>query len=446
MAATACMATCKPEARTSVVADAHVQALPRPRLVFREAPVGSGPTANRWVGTADVEIRGFADAEQGDAGVELVAAAGSEVRAEPAVRLDFPQANRVTLEVHAAGASPAHPVEIELGFHDEVHRNRFWRVVRLETDAWQRIEVELPFLRYDRGLLPAWEQVTALGFTFRTDARLRVRSIELWQDRPDASPYLGAGELRGLFAAPEAVRTQERGAFVVMTDAPKLDLDAVLAALVEMHARVSTYFPGLRTPERPVPLLVFADDASYRAFWTAFAGRMGSRARPLAEDEGYTWLGIATAGYGEAYGAVRPVYVHEASHALLERSLGLDAQRSWLFEGVGNHEQIHVSQQDLASVYRGGLAYANAKTPLWELVAGDGIPTSRYWQATLLFEWFLADPGRRVALMHALEDMQTRGSADLRPLLEPHFGLDMPRFSAAFWAWAWARYARGPGT
>jgi hypothetical protein len=80
------------------------------------------------------------------------------------------------------------------------------------------------------------------------------------------------------------------------------------------------------------------------------------------------------------------------------------------------------------------------------LISGAPIPTSRYWQATLLLEWLLADPGRTAGLASAMEDMRLRGSADLGPLMERHFGIDLPEFSAAFWGWAWSTYARSPGT
>jgi hypothetical protein len=231
----------------------------------------------------------------------------------------------------------------------------------------------------------------------------------------------------------------------VLTDARELDVDAVLVALDQMHVRTVARFPGLTLPEQSVPLLVFGSETAYRKFWAGFSADMGSRARPLAEDEGYTWLGVATAWYSNAYGAVRPVYVHEASHALIERALGLDAQRSWLFEGLGNVAQLDVSGQDIASVYRQGLMRSGVKMPVFEMLSGGAIPTTRYWQATLLMQFLLADAGRTHALAGALQDMRAAGSADLRPHLERHFGMDVPRFSAAFWAWAWSEFARGPG-
>ena len=110
-----------------------------------------------------------------------------------------------------------------------------------------------------------------------------------------------------------------------------------------------------------------------------------------------------------------------------------------------NVAQLDVSGQDIASVYRQGLVRSGAKMPVFEMLAGGAIPTGRYWQATLLVQFLLADAGRTHALAAALHDMRAMGSADLRPHLERHFGMDVPRFSAAFWSWAWAEYARGPG-
>ncbi len=414
------------------------------RLVFCEAVVGRDETAERWLSSPEVEVRGFVTAD-GDAGVQLNATAGGTVRAMPEPRPDFATGNRVRLELAVENASPDAPVQIELSFYDDTQHNRWWRLVSIDDPSWETLEIDLPYLRYDRGTLPRWEDVVAWGMTFRTDAQVRIRSFQLWQDDDASGPYLGPEQLRQAFADPDRVRVQQRGAFTLLTDAPALDTDAVLSALVDMHARTQARFPGLGTPEQTVPLLVFGSERAYRKFWAEFSGKLGSRARPLAEDDGYTWLGVATAWYSDEYGPVRPVYVHEASHALVERALGLDAQRSWLFEGLGNVAQLDVSGQDIASVYRQGLVRSGVKMPVFEMVSGGAIPTTRYWQATLLVQFLLADPGRTHALANALQDMRAVGSADLRPHLERHFGMDVPRFSAAFWAWAWAEFARGPG-
>jgi hypothetical protein len=412
------------------------------RLVLRENPVGATETERRWDADERVSVTGWAD-EEGHAGVQLTALSGGSARAEPLSRPDFTTINRARISMRALGANAREPAVMEITFHDAKTGGRFWKVEELTDEQWREIDVELPMLRYDRGTMPSWADVNAWGFGFRTATDLQVRSFELWQDGPLPAPHLSVDRLRGFFGDPAGVRQAKAGAFVVLTDHPELDLDAVLDALVAMQRHTEQLFVDLEIPSRPVPLLVFSTEQNYRDFWERYASAVGSRARPLPEDHGYTWQGVATAWFSDAYGPVRPLNVHEASHALLERALRLDAQRSWLFEGLGNLEQLEVSKQDIAVVYRDALARSDVKMPLSELLDGTPIPTSRYWQATLFVEWLLADTNRRAALADAVTDMRRAGTVDLRPHLERHFGMDLPRISASFWSWAWLTYSRG---
>lgn len=409
------------------------------RLLYCEAPVGQEETGQRWSTSADAVVSGFLT-EGGDAGVEISAGAGSTVRADPRSRPDYDHASRVLIHLAVENAAKNHPVEIEVSFFDDLRVNRFWKVVRVTDPGWQTLEIDLPFLRYDRGRLPRWNDVRAWGMTFRDDAHVRIRSIELWQDDDQPTPALGVHALRPLFDEPSVVRTFEREGFAVMTDAPELRGEEVLDALVAMKHRMAARFDRVPQLDGEVPLLIFATDDGYRRFWKRVAERTGSSVAPLPQDAGYTWLGVATTGYSDEYGAVRPVYVHEASHALVERALGIDAHRSWLFEGLANIDQLEVSKQEMKSLYRKGLTRPGVKMPVFELVSGRPIPTTRYWQATLMMQFLLDDPKRRRALNEALADMRVEGSADLRPWLLRHFGEDMPRFSASFWRWAWTTY------
>jgi hypothetical protein len=137
---------------------------------------------------------------------------------------------------------------------------------------------------------------------------------------------------------------------------------------------------------------------------------------------------------------VRPTYVHEAHHAVLERAWDLAAQRSWLFEGLAVLEQLQWSQQDLAPVYRRGLRRADAMSHLRELLDGRPIATERYWQATLFVRWLLADPGRTAALDAAMVEMAARGSTELAPLAPRDFGSDLRALGREFWSWAWVSF------
>jgi len=390
---------------------------------------------------AEVESNDWSDTDGEGHAFHRVAHAGESIRMALPGGGVLRHADRVVVDLRAPFASDRTPLEFEIAFYDDAQRNRWWRSVRLADSDWQSIEISLPYLRYDRGAVPLWENVTSWGVTVRSGAEVHVGAIEAWRDSPEGDAYLGPEELVDSFPHPERVREASEGAFVVLTDAPDLELEPVLDALVQMQERVAERFPELSVPDGSVPLLVFSSSIAYRSFWSAFNIRAGTSAKPLPEDQGYTWLGIATASYSDAYGPVRPIYVHEASHALLERGLGVDAQRSWLFEGLGNLEQLQVSGQDISAVYRAGLASAFAKAPVQEMVAGRPISTDHYWQATLLLEWLLSDPQRAEALSECLVDMRFAGSVDLRPLIEHHFGFDTARFAAEFWRWARDHYA-----
>lgn len=412
------------------------------RMVFHETLGGDTGSSGLWL-ASDVELG--QPAEEDESGVTLAAGAGGSVRSLSMSSPRFSGADRALVEIEAPTASPDTPLQFELSFYDDVRGNRYWTLVTLDDPGPQTLEVSLASLRYDRGIVPRWDDVSTWGMVFRTQGDLRVNSFELWNDEP-AAPPSEVEWLRERFDDPAAVRVDRRRGFVLMTDAPDLQTDTVLDALIEMEDRTRARLPGLPKTESEIPLLVFADEAGYRAFWSRWSTDVGSGATPLREDDGYTWLGVATASYSDHYGPVRPVYVHEASHALLERSLGISGQRSWLFEGLGIVDQLEISAQDLGPVYRQGLMRSDLKTPTYELVSGGPISTARYWQAAMLLQWVLADPGRTAALNASLDQMRARGSTDLRPLLEPFFGLDMPRFSAAFWSWAWSEFARGPGS
>lgn len=406
-----------------------------PLLLYRREFAGDEPFASPWIdmgGVTPVPLERLAR------GARLDAEAGARIRFRTQSGLPVALARRAVIEVRAIGSVTA-PMNVELELLDEATGGRLVAPFVLHGGP-QRIEIPLQFLRYDRGRVPKASRVTSWGLRFVDAAVIDLVAFELWREEEFAGPELTTDDLVHSFADPERVRVYERGPFVLLTDAPRLDIDPVLASLETMHARTRELLPHMPAPVGPVPLLVFTDKREYRAFWESFSARFGARVIPFEEDEGFTWQGVATAWFTDRYGAVRPTYVHEAHHALLERAYGLAAQRSWLFEGLANLEQLEISHQELASVYRRGLRRADKTSSLNELLDGRSIRTDRYWQATLLAEWLVSDPGRRTALDSALFEMAQRGSTDMRPVLRHHFGTDLDALGIDFWSWAWTRY------
>jgi hypothetical protein len=409
---------------------------PFPRLVYAAEFVRDEVHAD-W--SAD-GVEAVADTEAGWSGLVLRGDANGSIRVPAPSRPLLGGCDRLVLDLRAEHAHAGAPVEVRIEFHDTARGASFVRTLELARPDAQRFDLPLRFVPYGRGVVPRWDGVDAWGLRFVTGGEVIVDGFELWRDGPDASPDLSVDDLRRLFPLGREVAAYERGPFVVLTDAPALAPEPVLDALARMEDHVRQVVPELPRPRRPVPLVIFATEAEYRAFWPAFASRFGVRVRPLPEDDGYTWRAVATTWWSDEYGDVRPTYVHEASHALLESALGLAAQRSWLFEGLAVVEQLEISRQDLAPVYRRGMMNDRAKVTVAELVSGAPISTTSYWQAALLIEWLLADEARAAGLRSAVAEMRARGSTDLRPLVMRHFGVDLDGFAASFWAWAWTTY------
>lgn len=421
---------CEPIEQDLQSLDAGDTELALPRLLYQrgftneQSPLVPAAT---WNGVEPLEV-------EGGTGLRVRAAAGGRLRIAPEGAFPIGRAQRARLSVVAAA-----PVQVELELWDPTADARMFRLVELDAGE-QTVELELAYFRYERGRVPQASRATQWGLRFVDAGELELRTFQLWQDELGVDAELRIEQLAADFDDPRAVAIYRRGPFALLTDEPRLDPQAVLDALERMHAHTRAVLPELPAPASTVPLLVFTDDGSYRRFWTRFSARFGVALAPLEQDEGFTWHGVATAWFSDRYGAVRPTYVHEAHHALLERSYGLAAQRSWLFEGLANLEQLAISRQDLRAVYRRGLRRTDTSATLLELADGEPISTSRYWQATLVCEWLLADASRRAALGSALVEMAERGSTDLRPLAGRHFGAELDALGVELGSWAWLRY------
>jgi len=350
--------------------------------------------------------------------------------------------DRVRLYLAAEGASEADPFELEIRFMVGNGRIRWWRKVALTDPGWQAVEAPLRFFRASRGSLPAWEKVNRFALYFREAGALRVDGIAVLEGTNPTAAYLGADELVEVaFPGADDVRTLRRGPFVLLTTAAGLNTEATLASLEAMYEQVRTDFPVWPEPTRPVPLVVFPTHDAYRAFWPRFGRRLGSEA-PAPTAGGYTTLGVATSYYKPFKGGFRPVYPHEACHALLEQVLGLASHGEWLHEAIANRCQIRVAKQDIRPIIREGLQNASYRDRLVDLLNGERIATTRYWQAVTVLEWFLHEEALKARFLAAVEKMRTQASTDVRPLAtKPVFGMTMDEMEAAWLRWARDHYA-----
>ena len=402
-------------------------------LLYRRAFFGDDSLAAPSTTLSGAVVR--IDSAQPGQGVRIVADAGAALEVAPEAAVAMGGASRMRLVL--ATASPA---RIELELHDPVSRTRLYRSLDVPAGE-QTLDVRLVDLRYDRGIVPRLERTRSWGVRFVEGGEVELRAFELWRDRDDDMVERELEALRDDFDDPAEVSTYRRGPFALITDAPQLDPAPVFDALDRMHANTRALLPNMPATSRVVPLLVFADAAEYVRFWRRFSARVGADIGPGKQDEGLAWLGVATASWSSEWSQVRPTFVHEAHHALLERSYGLSAGRSWLFEGLAILEQLEISEQDLRPVYRTGLRRRDMMTALRELTDGSPIATDRYWQVALLAQWLTADSGRRAALDAALCEMAARGDTDLRPVASRYFGAEFDTLSMDFWSWAWLAHS-----
>lgn len=402
-----------------------------PHLVYLRTFAADDVSAAPWV-----TIDGVAIEPGGNAGLVLAGSSGGRIGISSEYAIPFALANRLVLELRAREPGNLR-LEVEL-FDDSVGARR-WK--EIEVGEGGRIEIPLVHLRHDRGRVPDVRRTTRWGLRFVDAGIVEIASFELWRDDDRTPEQRELDDLVAAFPDPARVQVFRRAPFVLITDADMLAPAPVLDALERMDVHTRQLLPSMPVPSTSVPLLVFADEAGYRGFWRRFSADRGATVGPLREDDGFTWQGVATASYSRRYGDVRPTYVHEAHHALMERAWGLAAQRSWVFESLANLEQLAISRQDMRAVYRNGLRRSDQWTPIPVLGSGEPISTKRYWQATMFMQWLVADPSRRRALDSALVDMAQLGSTDLRPLARRHFGRDLDALAAEFWWWAWHEYA-----
>ena len=133
-------------------------------------------------------------------------------------------------------------------------------------------------------------------------------------------------------------------------------------------------------------------------------------------------LGIAGSFYDSAQGSVRPVYLHEACHALIARTFGLASQGGWLQEGLANYYQLRWGKKD-SGAFAQNLLAGRRLVPLAKLLDGSPVGTKNYAQVALFIEWILAT--RKERLLPAIRAMAKQGSSSFAPIAQAHFGTSL---------------------
>ena len=185
-------------------------------------------------------------------------------------------------------------------------------------------------------------------------------------------------------------------------------------------------------------LMIFARQEHYRVFWRQL-GQLFNSIVPVVNSEGYTIFGIAGSTYSpEQFGGVRPVFVHEACHALLTQVVGVPNRSEWLHEGIANFYQLRWSKQKIHELTR-AMIERGRHVPLAKLLDGNRISQRDYAQAVLFVKWLMEDKSRRQQFESAMLEMKQRSSTRLEPLLKKNFKTTIAEMEKAWLTWARAK-------
>jgi len=225
------------------------------------------------------------------------------------------------------------------------------RFVARESSRWKELHWPLAQWRWADEAVGDWSEVRWLVLVVESRAK------EVWLDqvrmtpgdRGDASASPDEGWLMGLaFGHQEAASASADGVRVVTDAADKLS-QADLKQLAERIRRVRAWIDRLMgDATRPVgkgsPLtfLILKDQLGYIRFFRRL-GEAWDEEVSLPDAGGYTIQDVAASTYSAEYGIRRPVYLHEAVHAILARDVRLvtgEVRSSWFHEAMANYVQF----------------------------------------------------------------------------------------------------------
>ncbi|MFP6900381.1 MAG: hypothetical protein VCA36_05530 [Opitutales bacterium] len=370
--------------------------------------------------------------------LKVNAVAGGYFASQPNFpRCRFHAATSVKFRVEAPGASVANPLIFEFQVYSTERTAWRWSKVTLDAPGWRTVELPTRYFRHSPAAYLPFEETRRFAFRFRNAGRMNMDTIEL----VDASFTTRPGELSlkeiGQIAFGEKATIHRGKTFAVITDEPRLKPDETLAALDQMLAMVLSDFPSLKAPKSVPPLLVFSDEARYRAFWKQLADKFNSQG-PTPSTDGFSMLGIAGSYYDPRLGSARPVYLHEASHALMARLFGIASEGDWLHEGLANYYQLHFTKQNPAGIAKTLVAQGRL-IPLDQLLNGRPLDIKHYAQAALFIEWIMANGTRKERLLPAIRHMAKQGSTAFAPAAKVHFGASIQRLQTSWLRWMQTR-------
>lgn len=375
---------------------------------------------------------------------------------------DLTRFRALAARVRVKALRPMRPVALRwvgLNAHGQVIRMRLFEVT--PGQQWQTLTWPLYQWRAGHDCYGPWREVRELALQAHdADFDLSLDDIVLIEgDARECAHGPGPWLTQLAFDNRAFARAQAPGV-VVLTDAGKLTTPKMLDDLAGRMAGVRRLLlrlireadeaPQTRPDdpdEPPVPLLIFAKRSDYVIFFNRL-GRLWNVSIAEPTGGGYTVQDIAASYVNAPAAPLRPVYIHEATHALVGRCWGLPSGLegwSWLHEGLANYVQLCLYPQALSpQTYRKAFASPIDPSgqgffkPLDRLV-GSPMRAENYAQAASLAA-FLIDS--RPELLGDMIRGHRRGQ-DLSAALKRHH-TSWPQIESQWMQWGRRRFVEGP--
>ena len=343
-----------------------------------------------------------------------------------ASKSDFPDprfvsSSGVKFRINAYGVSKQQPLVFEFQSFAKERKAWRWRKVSIDSTGWQTVELPTRYFRHSGSAYLAWKDTHRFAFRFRNAGRIELDGIELVDPPVDTEPSTISLEELSILAFGSKGKVHHSRNFAILTDEPRLKPAETFFELDLILKMFLADFPGAKLPVQPIPLIIFSKESRYRSFWGDLSTKFNSQG-PVPPSGGYAMLGIAGSFYDPAQGSVRPVYLHEACHALIARTFGLASQGGWLQEGLANYYQLRWGKKD-SGVFAQNLLAGRRLVPLAKLLDGSPVGTKNYAQVALFIEWILAT--RKERLLPAIRAMAKQGSSSFAPIAQAHFGTSL---------------------
>ncbi len=401
--------------------------------------------SNFWRGQGDIQMErkdrpSSAPSEmEGSHVVELKANSESSIFYGQRAQLDSDILNfgEVELWIFRPETAAESELVLEVGFHIERFPSRLWRKLPVSHTGWKAYRLPLKWFRKEGALTPSWFDVSFMSVSFRSAGEIELGPITLLRSEEAHAPYLDGADWQAFLAEKISnlkTKVVENEGLIVVAGDQQEQLNELVAKLNEADKAVRERFPTFfKTPtqgQKPA-LIITNDTEEYEKLIPLVAqAQMASASAPHAD--GYSFDGYAFSSAGSEKTPIRPVFIHEYIHALVELHARIPSRGGWLQEGVAFLIQDQLFSVGLKESIQ---SYLNGDAPVYlspiSLLGSESVNLISYWQAAALIDMLADHPSYEGSLdkviAHSKETSEVK-IADVENVL----GVSKEKFEADY--------------